>query len=590
MRYLLFLLLFFSFPLFAGTPYCSCYQVDVTDPYMRPPEMLEWLGSKTPCPLCFTYDCYGIDATGNLGNTSSLCTSACQTKNVNYLTIGDGLQSLWSVAAGDCSNPKGADPPPVEPPPGDPPPGDPPPAGDDAPFPCGYPGAQYLNCNVYDAKLERELKISQEVSTNVLQREIAITTNSVNALQVPINGVTGAINTNVGKTNTLLESTNKLLTDGNKDTKEGLEKIKDAIVHKDIKLTMGSCVEQTKLDARLPFNGAILSDALLTGFTCTGDQVYCDQIKLQAQAYCRDVISQRLQSLAITGGNVLVKCPASHPNPIFDDAGTPRCRVVANTACLLEGQPQPVGKSLPDCFSPITVTCPTEYTPIIVLTGFSCDTKLNAAKFNVDMDKQQKIIDSLNDPVLKKTIEDNKKTVDPAVSSVKTESEKYSELFKNPQNVSLPAFGVENKGSSIYDYIGSANVRCINLYAITICNPFDFALDILNRLIRPFISDYLYLAFEGAGGTCTLNMALVDAQLSKMVKSPVSALADFEKTFCEDYIPVIRALMSFFLTWYAAMYIFREANDFAIIVASGGSSVDMSATRLGVQVNHLAGG
>jgi len=589
MRYLLFLLLFFSFPLFAGTPYCSCYQVDVTDPYMRPPEMLEWLGSKTPCPLCFTYDCYGIDATGNLGNTSSLCTSACQTKNVNYLTIGDGVQSLWSVAAGDCSNPKGADPPPVEPPPGDPPPGDPPSAGDDAPFPCGYPGAQYLNCNVYDAKLERELKISQEVSTNVLQREISITTNSVNALYAPIVGISNGvnlINTSVGKTNTLLESTNKLLT----ESKEGLEKIKDAIVHKDIKLTMGSCVEQTKLDARLPFNGGVLSDTLLTGFTCTGDQVYCDQIKLQAQAYCRDVISQRLQAMVITGGSVLVKCPSVHPNPVFDDAGTPQCKVPPKTECRLFGQPQPVGKTLIDCTVPVSITCPAEFTPIIVLSGFSCDTKLNAAKFNVDMDKQQKIIDSLNDPTMKEIVEENKKTVEPAVKAVKTESEKYSELFKNPQNVSLSAFGVENKGSSIYDYIGSAEVRCIDLYAITICNPFDFALDILNRLIRPFISDYLYLAFEGAGGTCTLNMALVDAQLSKMVKSPVSALADFEKTFCEDYIPVIRALMSFFLTWYAAMYIFREANDFAIIVASGGSSVDMSATRLGVQVNHLAGG
>ena len=587
MRYLLFLLMILNFPVNAADPYCSCYAVDVTDPYMRPPDLMSWLAGKTPCPLCFNHDCYGVDSTGNLGSYA-LCKSSCSAKNIQYIleentdTAGYGATF---VAAGDCTNKK-IDPPP----PDDPPPVNPPPAGDDPPpFPCGYPGAQYLNCNVYDAKLERELKISQEVSTNVLQREIAITTNSVNALYAPIVGISNGvnlINTSVGKTNTLLESTNKLLT----ESKEGLEKIKDAVVHKDIKLTMGSCVEQTKLDARLPFNGGVLSDTLLTGFTCTGDQVYCDQIKLQAQAYCRDVISQRLQSLAITGGNVLVKCPASHPNPIFDDAGTPRCRVVANTACLLEGQPQPVGKSLPDCFSPITVTCPAEYTPIIVLTGFSCDTKLNAAKFNVDMDKQQKIIDSLNDPVLKKIIEDNKKTVDPAVSSVKTESEKYSEPFKNPQNVSLPAFGVENKGSSIYDYIGSANVRCINLYAITICNPFDFALDILNRLIRPFISDYLYLAFEGAGGTCTLNMALVDAQLSKMVKSPVSALADFEKTFCEDYIPVIRALMSFFLTWYAAMYIFREANDFAIIVASGGSSVDMSATRFGVQVNHLAGG
>ncbi len=579
MRYLLFLLLFFSFPLFAGTPYCSCYQVDITDPFMRPPEMIEWLTGVTPCPGCFNHDCYGLDSTGNLSNTTSLCTSACGSKNIQYRVIGDGVGSngLWSVAAGDCSNPKGADPLPDPDPTPDPINPPPAPSDDDSPpFPCGYPGAQYLNCNVYDAKVEEEVRHSIHALGSTLEIVVDKTTAAVNTLYPAIVGVS----TSVVKLNTSVDKSNTFLETANKERKELLEKSEKAALHKDVKLTMGSCVEFTKLDARLPFLNTILSDTLLTGFTCTGDQVYCDQIKLQAQAYCRDIISQRLESMYLNGGNVFVKCPAEFPNPVFDDAGVPQCKIPPGNACLVSGQAQPVGQHLPPCYSPVTVTCPsTEFTPIIVLNGFSCDTKLNSAKFNVAMDKQQKILDALSDKNLAKVVEDNKAITEPAQDSVKTDSEEYSKPFANPKKVDPASLGMPiTGGATIDDFIDNVDIRCVDFYGIKVCNPFDYSKDFLTKLIRPFISDYLYLVFGSGSGSCSMDFSAVDSQLSKMTKVPVAPMAAFSKDFCSNYVPVIRALMSFFLTWYAALYIFREAGDFAIIIASGGTQVDTSAT------------
>jgi len=589
----LLLLLIIPFPLMAGTPYCSCYSVDTADPYNRPDDLNDYIRRTDPCVSCYSFDCYGINASGGLGS-NELCQAACTAKKIKFvwtiLDLNGGNDAYeYFVSMGNCSNE------PLSPPP---PPPDPPPVCDPAvtdcggggnggeppTMPCGYPGAQYLDCNVYDAKLEKTLDLDIHALGNTVGVESTRIVTSVNGVALAVGGVTTA----VGKVDATLGKTNEALATLNKDTKDGLKKLQEAAVHKDVVLTMGSCIENLKNDEKLPkLSGAVLSDTLLSGFTCTGDTVYCSELKLQAQAYCRDVISQRLQSMYLNGGNVFVKCPTNYPAPVFDDAGQPQCKLPSGVPCLMPGQVNPVGKADPVCYSPVSIACPSaEFTPIIVLTGFSCDTKLNSAKFNMEMDKQQKIVDALSDPKLTKFVTENAKTAESAAAAVKTESDDYSKPFADPKHVDPTAFGVTNSGSTIEEFIGSTELRCINLYAITVCNPFDYAGDMVKRLIRPFISDYIFLVFNNSGSTCKMDFQLIDGQIAKVTKVPFSAMSEFEKDFCSNYVPVIRAFMSFFLTWFAALFLFREANDFAIILATGGASVDMSATRLAVQQNN----
>lgn len=633
MRNLLLLLIFLTSPVFAFTPYCSCYTGDPADPYGRPTEINRLLNpdGAPHANYTYTWDCYWINSTGNMGDYH-LCEAGCAANNVKFIDVS--YYEGWTIATtGDC---KVAAPPDVTPqdtggdtgtinPPT--PPTPPTPSDDPPPFPCGYPGAQYIDCNVYDAKVHTELKgikaSVDKVDTSVhgVTTAVGATTTAVNNTTTAVKEVTTAvkevtaelkvqtgeikaqttavkeatveqklqtaelklqtpelkaINIATTHSDTTLTTLSNNFTKYQTDTKDQLTKLEDAALHKGLKLTIGSCVEAEKVYDKLPkLSGGVFSDQVLTGFNCTGDQVYCAQLELQAQSYCRDVISQRLESMYLNGGNVFVSCSPNYEGQL-DAAGKPTCKYKSTGSCASPGYPNPTG--LPDCNQPIVVPCPSvEFVPVIIAGGFSCDTKLAAGKFNAQISVFQSFIDAVRDKVGDQVLMAVKDPVVQSTEGFATDFNRLHNAFKSGKT-DYGALGVnpgvipEGASSAGQLFTDGPTIEFMGYHQT---NPMvTFGRQAYNLAIVFIPNPLLVFASQGNCSELTSGFSSVEQSLMAIVLGGRSTgiFDKFSESLCGTYVPVVQYFLGFFLAFWTGLYVYHTLIQCMYIAFGGGAS------------------
>lgn len=584
MRLLTLIALFFALPAFAAD-YCSCYQVDIEDPYARPPALMDWLDTNpdTLWSQYYKYDCFWVTS-GGQGDQKN-CIPGCNANGVSYVDVStwsSGWQQL--ITGGSCKMPDYTS------------------QGDNSTpcattdctqnnnnggtggtgsttqinvtLPCGYPGAQYIDCNVYDAKVHGEVKTlvtkSDEIKTAVVEvkKSVDEVKKSVDALANGVAGVQKSVDANTAK----------------------LEEVINAAIHKGIKLTIGSCVEPDPVTEKLPkLEADIFSDKVLKGFTCAGDDVLCGQIKLQAQSYCRDVISQRLQAMYLNGANVFVKCQDGYTGQIALD-GKPVCHY-KTTPCLAAGQPQPIGQSLPMCDLPVVVKCPSdEFIPVVIEGGFSCDTKLNAGKFNAQMSVFQNIYKALQlrDPVGDELLSTVKDPLIKGSEGFATQLNTFHDAFKGDKvdyaklgvNTN-PTEGVSN-ASELFSPDKGVN---ISLLGYKFENPLTLSARKAYQLLVAFVpSPVLIFTSNRSCSVLTEKFAQAESSLMSILPSGSSSsngfFAKVENSICNTYLPVARYFLGFYFAYWTALYVFNTlvASMYITFGGSGGQIVSPVAT------------
>jgi len=499
--------------------------------------------------------------------------------------------------------------------------------GDPIPMPCGYPGAQYLNCNVFDAAVEAEQKKTTAAVNNVKTSVDGVKT-SVNDVKTAVGGVvtavgqtTAAVNqvtaelkvqtaemktqtteikaqtveaktqtdeikkipVAVDKNTAQLTQVNTKLDTLDKTTKDGLQKLEDAALHKNVKVTIGSCVEAPLDKDKLPkLSGGLFSDTLLTGFNCTGDQAYCAQLEMQAQSYCRDVISQRLQVMHLNGANVFVKCPDDYV-PTFDlvdkISNSPICKY-KNSNCLVPGQSS--SSILPRCTSPITVTCPSEdFIPVIIAGGFSCDTKLAAGKFNAQISIFQQFIDSLRDKMADEILVATKDATLKSSEGFANDFSRLHETFKDGYT-NYSKLGL--KGGSIPE--GAADARSllasvgptIEFMGYTYKNDLAIYGQRAYDLLIRFVPNPL-LVFTSSGNCSALTSVFqsVESGLSAIYRNQGgfnNIFATFSNSLCNTWLPLVRYFLGFFFAYWTTIYVYRSFVQI-LVITFGGHDTDV---------------
>jgi hypothetical protein len=581
MRYLLLLFTFIASPVFAMNPYCACQQVpDPLDPYLRDPSVQAYLLNVYGVSSGeVDYDCYGINSSGGLGPIS-LCIDACYPVGISLVPLG--MQQL--VNSADCDPTHSGNIPTPDPPP------DPTGQGctgsncgttggtggsggssDSPPFPCGYPGAQYLDCNVYDARVEAAVKNttsavnSVKTSVDTVNTSVGAVKTSVDAVKTSVDGVKTSVDAavtelkaqtteikaqtteikaqtteikaqtveekaqtvEVKKTNDKLDLTNGKLDAIYKQETDYFQKLENAMLHKGVTLNVGACAETASVYDKLPALSTITNDATLVGFSCTGDLVLCSQLKIQAQSFCRDVISQRLQAMYLNGGNVFVSCSPGYVGQL-SDAGSPVCHLKTGN-CLLAGQQPSPGNNYPPCDIPTTVTCPSaEFVPVVIAGGFSCDTKLAAGKFNAQIAQTQQLIDTLKpDARLAAVDTKTQSIVAPVVDQSATDTVNLDKAISKSGAVSLSGVGVNQPGQS--DTIEGLYAQSIfsaggfSIFGYVIPNPFDLLTYVPMSMITPFTKDITNFFISSSSG-CTLDFSPIEAGVKYRSKIKLTEL------------------------------------------------------------------